>query len=284
MQPAMIVYEPPTDDVFRLFQAFIFREAGIHLGPEKKALLQARLSRRMRELRLPSFISYYRYATKGPDAAAETQLLIDLITTNETSFFREPRQFDYLRDKIIPAWKEAWRAGKRPARVSVWSAGCSTGEEPYSIAMLLLEELGTLGWTVDVLGTDISTRVLESARLATWSIERAAQIPEKYRSKYLLRGVGSRAGLVRAAPALREVVHFEYRNLMQEITSQKSFDLVFCRNVMIYFAPDTKRHVVQALLSQLAPDGQLLLGHAETLTDAQDNVRCVGPNAYTRRH
>lgn len=282
MSTALIAFPPPTDDEFRLFQALVFRHAGIHLGPEKKALLQARLSRRLRELALPTFGAYFRHATRGPDARQETQRLIDLITTNETSFFREPRQFDYLRERILPAWRQAQQSGQRPARVTVWSAGCSTGEEPFSIAMLLLAELGD-EWRVDVLGTDISTRVLQSAQQATWTMERAVQIPDAYRRRFLLRGTGASTGLVRAAPELRAAVRFEHRNLLEPPLQQGNFDLIFCRNVIIYFAPATKQRVVRGLLEQLGPHGLLFLGHAETLADASDHSRCVGPNIYARR-
>lgn len=279
-----LMYEPPPDDVFRLFQALVAREIGIHLGHEKKALLHARLSRRMRELRLTSFISYYRYVTKGPNGGAELQTLIDLITTNETSFFREPLHFKVLREKIIPNWKQRYHEGKREARVRAWSAGCSTGEEPYSLAMVLADELGKEQWKIDVLATDVSRRVLQTAQQATWPVERAAQIEPAYRTQFMLRGVGSRVGDMRAAPELRELVRFASFNLIEDKRlDEPPFDVIFCRNVLIYFAPETKRKVVRTLLSHLSHDGLLFLGHAETLADSAENVRCVGPNVYVRR-
>ncbi|HSN69045.1 MAG TPA: protein-glutamate O-methyltransferase CheR, partial [Thermoanaerobaculia bacterium] len=182
-----------SDREFDLFRSLIYDVAGIHLNESKRALLGARLARRLRQLGLATLSAYYDHLEK--EGEAELTHLLDAITTNETHFFREPRQFETIERSVIPAWLEE---GNRAHLVRVWSAGCSTGEEPYSIAMLLHERLVTRGWRVEILATDLSTRVLDQAREGEWSIERAVEIPEPYLRRYMLRGTGSKTGLMAA--------------------------------------------------------------------------------------
>lgn len=266
-----------TEREFALFQALILREAGIYLAPAKKALLVGRLSKRLRALGLSSFEDYYRRIVDEDDRAERIEML-DCISTNETHFFREPRQFEFLERQVIPAWK---RQGPRVLRV--WSAGCSTGEEPFSLAMLLRHHFPPgSGREIEILATDISTRVLARAEAAEWPIERAREIPLSYRRAFMLRGTGSQEGRMKAGPEVRELVRFERLNLNEErYPVPGPFHLIFCRNVLIYFQAETKIRVIHRLLDVLGPDGLLFLGHAESLNAVTDRVATVVPTVYT---
>lgn len=269
---------PLGEGEFAAFQRLIQREAGIFLSDVKKALLVGRLSRRLRELGLTSFAAYRRLVEADP---AERVVMLDAICTNETHFFREPAQFEFLERRLLPRWREAAESGARPRAARVWSAACSTGEEPFSIAMLLLDKLP--GWKVEVLGTDLSTRALAKAQSALFPIGRAREIPESYLKRFMLRGVGPRDGTMKAGCEVREAVRFRGLNLAAErwgVTGP--FDAIFCRNVLIYFRPETKARVVERLLPELAPGGHLFLGHAESATGLSTRVRSTGPNVYVR--
>ena len=268
---------PITDREFNLFRKLVDREAGIHLSEAKRALLVGRLTRRLRELGLTSFSAYYRRITE--EDPGELTHMLDRVSTNETHFFREPRQFDFLKETVVPHWIQAAGAGRRTKRLRVWSAACSTGEEPYSLAMTLLDcLLAHPGWELEILASDISTRVLRRAEEAVWPIEKAKEIPAPLLRRYMLRGTRSREGQMKAGPLLRSVVRFARNNLNAvRYAVTGPFDLIFCRNVLIYFDTETKRRVVQRLLDLLAPDGHLFLGHAESLTGLSERVRGVGP-------
>jgi chemotaxis protein methyltransferase CheR len=269
-----------TKDEFDALRALIHRQTGIHLNESKRALLYGRLSRRIRDLGLPGFADYLRRVRED---AGEREQMIDRITTNETHFFREPTHFAYLEATLVPAWRQAANVGARSKEVRVWSAGCSTGEEPYSLAMTLHARLpASEGWTVDVLATDISTRVLEVADQATWPIERAQEVPEPLLKQFMLQGVGRQTGKMRASPDLRRAVRIEWLNLIDERYSVRGpFDLIFCRNVLIYFDHDLKRRVVQRLAEHLAPGGHLFVGHAESIHE-MPALCCVWPTVYAR--
>lgn len=266
-----------TDRDFARFQQLIYREAGIHLSPAKKALLVRRLNRRIQELGLDSFAAYYRRVEA--DVEDERVRMLDLVSTNETQFFREPRQFQLLEDEIVPAWRAAGEERRRERRVRAWSAACSTGEEPFSLAMTLLA--GLPGWQVEVLATDLSTRVLEQARSAVWPLSRAEKIPRSYLERFMLRGTRSQEGKMKAVPELRSVVRFERLNLHTGPYPRRRFDLVLCRNVLIYFDVAARTRVIGRLLDHLAPGGYLFLGHAENLSGLTDRMRGVIPSVYT---
>jgi chemotaxis protein methyltransferase CheR len=268
-----------TEEEFRAFQRLIYDEAGIHLHGGKKALLAGRLARRLRELGLRTLAEYHRHVRRHPE---EQVAMLDCITTNETRFFREPRQFDLLEQRVIPAWRRAADEGRRDRTVRVWSAGCSTGEEPFSLAMLLLAGLPReSGWNIEILATDLSTRVLSRAREGVWPLARATDVPVALRREFLLRGVGAREGSMKAGEAIRQVVRFERLNLMTDAyPGGRPFDLVFCRNVLIYFDAASKGHVLRGLLSRLASEGLLFLGHAESLGRTDPPTHPVCPNVY----
>jgi chemotaxis protein methyltransferase CheR len=266
-----------SDRDFERFQALIHREAGIWLAPVKKALLVGRLARRLRELGLGSYGDYYDRVEADE---AERVRMLDAICTNETHFFREPRHFEFLAERVFPTWREDADAGRRPRRARVWSAACSTGEEPYSLAMALLDAFPS-GWGLEVLATDLSTKVLARAGAGLWPIEKAREIPDRYLKAFMLKGYGAQEGLMKAAPELRAVVKLDRVNLVGDgWPAGEPFDLVFCRNVLIYFDRATKVRVVDRLLARLDPRGYLFLGHAESLGGFTTRARPVVPTVY----
>jgi chemotaxis protein methyltransferase CheR len=267
-----------TPREFRLFQALIQREAGIHLSDAKKVLVEGRLARRLRELGI-DFSEYYGLVEADPQ---ERVRMLDCICTNETHFFREPRQFEFLETHVFPEWRARAEAGTMARRVRVWSAGCSTGEEPYSVAMAFLARFPPAsGWEIEIVATDLSTRVLDRAQAAVWPTDKAKEIPEPYLKAFMLRGTGPEEGRMKAGPLVRSRVRFERLNLNAEpFTFAGRFDLVFCRNVLIYFDASSKARVVGRLLERMEPRGYLFLGHAETVTGLNARTRSVGPTVY----
>ena len=266
-----------TDRDFLRFQGLIHREAGIWLAPVKKALLVGRLAKRLRELELRSYGEYYERVVENE---AERIRMLDCICTNETHFFREPRHFDFLTERVFPAWREAADAGHRPRRVRVWSAACSSGEEPYTLAMVLLAGFPS-GWELEVLASDLSTKVLDRAAAAVWSVDKAKEIPEAYLRAFMLKGFGAQEGLMKAGPEIRAVVRFARVNLVGEAWPPgPPFDLVFCRNVLIYFDRPGKIAVVERLLDRLDASGYLFLGHAESLGGFTTRARPLVATIY----
>jgi chemotaxis protein methyltransferase CheR len=272
---------PLTDAEFGAFQKLVAEEAGIQLTAAKKALLVGRLAKRLRALGLDSFGQYHERVQHDQE---ERVHMLDAICTNETQFFREPRQFEFLATRVYPAWRAAAEAGTRSRTIRAWSAACSSGEEPYSLAMSLLTHFpATAGWSIEILATDLSTSVLARAEAGVWPMEKADSVPEAFRRRFLLRGVGPQEGRVKMGPELRSVVRFARMNLNDSAYPiVGTFDLVFCRNVLIYFGAAARERVIARLLGRLAPGGLLLLGHAETLSGTEQ-VRSVGPTVYARR-
>ena len=276
---------PPTAarplgaDEFKLFQDLIYRDAGIRLSDAKKALLVGRLSARLRALGLSSFREYHAYVTRVDESERVTML--DCITTNETRFFREPQQFEFLEQRLIPAWKNAALSGARQRRIRVWSAACSTGEEPYALAMTLLSHFPReSGWSVEILASDISTRVLARAREGAYPEDRTREIPPSLLKRFMIRGREADPRF-RVSSEIRAAVKFERINLMKDnYPASGPFDLIFCRNVLIYFDTASKNHVIGRLTSRLDPGGCLFLGHAESILGMSSNLRRVGPTIY----
>ena len=268
---------PMGDREFRAFRELVYHESGIRLSDEKRALLTARLSRRVRTLGMVRFGDYLSLVEREP---AERVEMLDRIVTNETRFFREPHQFAFLETEVLPRWRAEAEQRARPRRVRVWSAGCSTGQEPYSIAMTLLAHLA--GWEIEVLATDLSGRALRQAISGVWPLEKATEIPEQYRTAYMRRGVRSQAGLMSAGSELRAVIRFQRLNLNDELPELGGFDLVFCRNVLIYFDPASRTNAVRRVLSRLVPRGYLFVGHAESLLGSGLRLRAMAPSVYAR--
>jgi chemotaxis protein methyltransferase CheR len=272
---------PITRREFQSLQRIIHREAGIHLGDGKLALVAGRLAPRLRALGLLTYGEYHDRVVADP--GGEMVRMLDAISTNETEFFREPNHFELLERAIGAEWEADAAAGRRQRVIRAWSAACSTGEEPYTLAMVLLGMFPPgSGWTVQVVGSDLSTKVLDRARKAIWPIRKAQAIPPHYRREFMLKGSGPQKDLMKAGPALREVVTVHHLNLAQEpYPAMGEFDLIFCRNVLIYFDPEGRARVVGRLLRYLKPTGYLFLGHSEGLTGAGHPLRSVAPSVYT---
>jgi chemotaxis protein methyltransferase CheR len=268
--------------LFAEFQELIYKESGIWLAAHKTALLTGRLARRLRTLGFGGMHEYLRLVTQ-PDQQHERALMIDCITTNETHFFREPRHFEFLAQRLFPRWKEQAAAGRRPARIRIWSAGCSTGEEPISLAMLLRKHFpGELGWDLEILATDISTRVLERARAAIFPLDKAHEIPHDYLHSFMLKGIGDQEGWMKAGPEVQKLVRFARVNLNADAYALTGpFDLIFCRNVLIYFDQESKKKAVAGLLRHLSSDGLLFVGHSENLHGVTAAAKSIVPTVYT---
>ena len=261
-----------TDREFEHFRELIFRIAGISMSPAKKTLVAGRLGKRLRFHDLASYDDYYRLVT-GKGSEQELQIAVDLLTTNETHFFREPKHFDFLRDRIL-AVQPSGRA------MRIWSAASSTGEEPYSIAMQLADSLGPAPW--EIVASDLSTQVLEKARLGLYPIRRSEEIPQHYLTRFCLKGIGSQTGSFMVSRELRARVRFLQVNLNAALPELGEFDVIFLRNVMIYFDNQTKREVVHRLLPLLKPGGHLLIGHSESLNGVTDAYKLVMPSIYRK--
>ena len=263
-----------TDQEFALFQRFIFDAAGITLPPSKKALVSGRLASRLRLHQIQRYGEYYRLLHDGSHPE-ELQVAINLLTTNETYFFREPKHFDFLRQQALAA-----RGSNQMFRV--WSAASSSGEEAYSIAMVLADCLGEeRAW--EVLGTDISTRVLQGAQRAHYPMERARHVPADYLRRFCLKGQQEYQDTLLIGRSLRQRVSFRQLNLNVPLPQIGQFDVIFLRNVMIYFSNDTKRQVVARVVAALKPGGHFLVGHSESLNDLSAAVQPLAPSIY-RRH
>jgi chemotaxis protein methyltransferase CheR len=270
-----------SDDEFALFQSLICREAGIHLASSKKPMLVSRLMRRVNALNLESFGEYYRHVIN--DRAEEMVRLLDAVSTNETWFFRNPKHFSFVKETLCPAWIGEAKEGRRPRSVTAWSAAASSGEEPFSLAMVLLD--GLPGWDIKILASDLSSRVLERAQGATWSIEKSGDIPPPYLKRFMLRGMGGQDGKMRAGPEIRNVVTFRRFNLNDDYWSTEAdgpFDLVFCRNVLMYFEAGRRERVLHRIIKRLPPRGYLFLGDAEGLTGFE-GIRMVAPAVHTHK-
>ena len=271
-----------SPQLFTQFQTLIYNEAGIWLGPHKTALLIGRLSKRLRCLGLRDMSEYFRLVTQS-DQQQERAQMIDCITTNETRFFREPRHFEFLAQTVFPAWRQEVSEWRRAACIRIWSAGCSSGEEPYSLAMLLLDHFGNdVGWKFEILATDISTRVLEEAQAGIFPLNESRNIPEKYLNRYFLKGTGEQQGQIRVCERVRNLVTFSRLNLHADYNMSDSFDLIFLRNVMIYFDQKSKNKVLATLLGHLSPRGYLFVGHSESLQGLDTSLRPVTSSVYSR--
>lgn len=263
---------PITDHEFSQFQKLIYRIAGIHMSAAKKPLVTGRLAKRLNQYGLASYGEYFKLLNSG-DHPRELQTAVDLLTTNETYFFREPKHFEFLQQKILPAHP-------RSRSFRVWSAACSSGQEPYSVAMTLADSLGEGPW--EVLASDISTRVLEKARSGHYPLQQSEHIPRTYLARYCLKGVGAQEGTFLIDNSLRNRVRFAQINLNERLPRMETMDLIFLRNVMIYFDAETKRKVVQNLAGALRPGAYLFIGHSESLNGIYDGLITIAPAIYRK--
>jgi chemotaxis protein methyltransferase CheR len=271
-----------TPELFEKFQKLIYSETGIWLGTAKTALLCGRLFRRLRSLEISTLESYYERVSH-PEQYEERERMIDAITTNETRFFREPRQFEFMMQQVLPRWQAEAERGLRPKRIRIWSAGCSSGEEPYSLAMLLASHLPAQeGWDVRLLATDISNRVLEKAIQGIYPMAKSSELPPDLMHRFMLRGTADRDGQIKVKIEIQQMIEFRRMNLDQESNlAEAPFDAIFCRNVLIYFDTASKARVVANLTRNLIANGLLFVGHAENLTSMSSQLRSLEPTIYT---
>jgi chemotaxis protein methyltransferase CheR len=270
-----------SDREFFRLKEFIYRECGIKITEAKRTMLEARLQKRLRTLGLASFAQYCDYLFSPRGMGEERVSMIDVVTTNKTDFFREPGHFEFLTLKALPDLVRS--AGGRRS-VTIWSAGCSSGEEPYTLAMIL-EEFVANNRSMDytILATDISTRVLDKARLAIYDDDQIAPIPIELRKKYLLKSRKAENRSYRIAPELRERVRFGRLNFMEEdFGFRETIDIIFCRNVIIYFDKPTQEKLLNRFCEYLSSDGFLFMGHSETLLGMRVPLVQVAPTVYRK--
>jgi chemotaxis protein methyltransferase CheR len=255
MEPASGLEMRPRE--FERIRQMAYDFCGVDLKG-KQILVSARLGKKIRSMNLPSFTQYCDKVEGDASGALFTEM-IDALTTNHTSFFREVRHFEFLRDTILPGL-----AGK--GAINIWSAACSTGEEPYTIAFSVIDALGPEAYSrLSITATDISTRVLEKAQRGLYPVASLGALSTEMRRECLMKGTGKYAGQCMVKPAIKKLIDFQQWNLMHQSSSFGPFEVIFCRNVMIYFDQETQQNVVDNLVSRLAPGGYLLIGHAESL-------------------
>jgi chemotaxis protein methyltransferase CheR len=272
---------PSLGDVeFQFLRDFVYRHCGISLGEQKRQLVQGRLLRRLRALGMKNFADYCELLRRDPEG--ELGELASVISTNVTSFFREMHHYDLLINDLLPRWLEEKKNG---GRLRIWSAGCSTGEEPYALAMVLAEALERSSSKVDarILATDLSPQALETARAGTYPLERMGGVSDARRNRWFLRGEGSYEGWARVHPRLHELVTIQPLNLLHDWPMRGPFDAIFCRNVVIYFDKPTKQRLFDRYAGLLEPGGYLFLGHSESMYGLSDSFELVGRTVYRKR-
>ncbi|MGE5498148.1 MAG: CheR family methyltransferase [Syntrophothermus sp.] len=268
---------------FERLSKFIYMNCGIKMPPTKKIMLEARLRKRLKDLSLETFSSYCDYLFSKNGMENEMIHMIDVVTTNKTDFFREPNQFTFLTENALPEMVEAIGCGIK-RKLKVWSAGCSTGEEPYTLA-IVLSEFGENypGWDFSILGSDISTQVLEKAALGIYPMDRVEAIPLTIKKKYFLKSKDRLKPLVRVAPELRKKIQLKRINFMDDdLGVRDMMDVIFCRNVIIYFDKETQEKLIRKLCRNLLPGGYFFVGHSETLFNMDLPLTQVAPSIYKK--
>ncbi len=268
-------FEISTEE-FQRFRTLIYDESGISLNNQKQGLVASRLSKRLRDLGLSTFSEYYDQLTKDSSRDEFTRML-DLISTNKTDFFREPKHFDFLREEILP------QLGSQQ-RIRIWSSACSTGEEPYTIAMTLYDGVSNpTQWDCKILASDLSTRVLAKAAAGVYDVDRVHDVSPETVKRHFLRGRGESDGRLKVKPHLSAMIQFRRLNLMDEQFPIKNpLDLIFCRNVMIYFDRPTQERLVNKFHRYLKPGGHLFIGHSESLQWVTHPFTVVAPTIYRK--
>ncbi len=267
-----------SEQNFQNLRQIVHDHTGIFLTEAKRELVYSRLSRRLRKLNLPSFDAYCELLKK--ENSTELTDFINAITTNLTSFFREAHHFEYLANTVLPGLMERRR---QTPRIRIWSAGCSTGEEPYTIAITLKEAMPRIeDWDVRILATDLDSNVLAHAESGIYSQERIEGLSRERITRWFKKGTGNNAGKVRVASELRDLITFRQLNLMHEWPMKGPFDIIFCRNVVIYFDKDTQRALFDRYANLLDPEGYLFVGHSESLFKVTDRFQLIGKTVYER--
>jgi chemotaxis protein methyltransferase CheR len=255
---------------FKGYRHLIFELAGIHLTEAKKPLVSGRLAKRLAQHGLDSYGDYLKLIAHD---ASERQTALDLITTNETYFFREPKHFDFLSQVVAPGLR-----GR--SNIRFWSAACSTGEEPYTLAMVMAEALGHTRF--EILASDISTRVLATARKGLYPMEDAQNIPRHLRAKHCLKGIGGHEGWFLVDRPLQDRVTMSQINLNARLPDVGQFDVILLRNVMIYFSVETKQALLARLVPLIRPGGYFIISHSESLHGVSDALKMIKPSIYQR--
>jgi chemotaxis protein methyltransferase CheR len=276
--------EKLSDGDFGRLSRLITTVCGIRMPPQKKTMLQSRLQKRLRGSGIGSLTEYCKYLFTPDGMKSELVNMIDVVTTNKTDFFREPEHFDLLRKNVLPELMNERGAGTRKP-LEVWSAGCSTGEEPYTLAMVLGEFAEMYeGFRYSILATDISTKVIEKARVGIYKSDIVAPVPLEMKKRYLLRSKDKSRQLVRVAPELRACVRFKRLNLMDESYMLKeSFDVIFFRNVLIYFDKPTQEVLLNRICGHLKSGGFIIIGHSETLHGLNVPLVQIVPTVYRKK-
>lgn len=266
------------DQDFKRVKSMVYDFAGIDLNESKKNLVYNRLSKRIRFLSLSSFTQYLDYVEQQGEA--EFVHLINAITTNLTFFFRENHHFEYLTNTIIPMLMKENASTKK---IRIWSAGCSTGEEPYSLAITLKEAVPA-GWDARVLATDLDTNVVETGRKGVYKIDRLKGVSEERKKRWFLRGKGNNDGFVKVKPELQQIIDFGQINLMNDWPIKEQIDVIFCRNVVIYFDKETQSRLFNRYADLLPGHGHLFVGHSESLYKVCDRFELLGQTIYQKLH
>jgi len=266
---------------FGRLRRLIYEKSGINLNFDKKTMLELRIKRRMRSLNLSSYAEYCEYLFGNRGQREEVVHLIDVVTTNKTDFFREAAHFELLVHRVIP---EIWPGRENGGQLLIWSAACSTGEEPYTLAMVLSDYAAAhSGFRFRILATDVSTTVLAKAKLGIYSLEAVRPVPRSLQHKYFMRSRDPESELVRVVPELRQRVEFRRLNFMEEdFCLAEKADVIFCRNVLIYFDRPTQEKILQKLTRYLLPAGYVFVGHAETLHEMNIPLVPVAPTLYRK--
>jgi chemotaxis protein methyltransferase CheR len=262
-----------TAKEFTLFSQFIYDYAGIDLSPAKQTMVGSRLSKRLNYYQLDNYHQYYDLVMSN-NVPGELQMLVNILTTNETYFFREPKHFDYLTKNVLKGW--------RGEEFRIWSAASSSGEEAYSLAMILAESLSHRPW--EIIASDLSTQVLAKAQQGIYLMDRIELLDQHLLDKYCLKGVRSQEGTFRIDEKLRKRTRFGQINLMKPIpASIGMFNVIFLRNVLIYFDTETKKAVVERVAKKLKPGGLFFISHSETLNRVTDVLEMVQPSIYVKK-
>lgn len=271
-----------SDQLFRKFSELVYQKCGINLHDGKKELLQARLNKRLRATGLRSYLDYYTWVSSSNNNG-EIIHFLDCISTNLTFFFREVKHFEFVEQVSLPELVNS-KKKNHDKRIRVWSAGCSTGEEPYSLAMSILSFLGDYErWDFRILATDISTRVLETAARGVYPRDRIEKVPKAFQQLYFQKRQDNDGETIfEVSPLLKRVVAFRRLNLKANYPFNGPFDYIFCRNVMIYFDKKTQQDLVQRMAGYLPHGGYLFVGHSESLTGLDHPLTYVRPSIYRK--
>ena len=273
-----------TDEEFQVFRTLIRQEAGLALSESKRQLLCARLSKRLRHFGFQTLGQYYEYLLTRDETGAERVQMINCLTTNKTEFFREAHHFACLRTQVLPWVQQRFIPGTQK-RLRLWCAGCSTGEEAYSLAISVREEMGRLkNWDIRILASDIDTNVLATAAEGLYSVDSMSHVPAEFHRKYFLSGRGEYQGSMRARPELRELITFRRINFIDDPWMiHTKFDAIFCRNVLIYFDRETQRRLCERFVTYLHSGGYLFLGHSESLVGLTERFLPLRGTTYRLR-